>query len=316
MERKAQPGLLKPLPIPAGRWQSISMDFITCLPQTTRQNEQIWVMVDRLTKFAKFIPLKASAKSQDIAVAYLEKIFPHFGLPEEVISDRDPKFTGGLWSSFFQASGTRLNFSSGDHPETDGQTEHVNQVLEDMLRCSIAQQKGQWDKYLPLLEFAYNNSKHRVTKMTPFYAMMGRHPRTPLEVHMPSLDVDCRNLVEELDGILKLCRTNLLAARDRMKSQVDQHRTLRTFNVGDKVFLRVIFPTGSTRATRKQLREGRSDKLAPRYAGPYPILEKVNEVAYRLQLPDGCGIHPVFHVSNLKGRVARDEQLVEPVDAE
>ncbi|MCO5581935.1 hypothetical protein L7F22_035824 [Adiantum nelumboides] len=158
--RQLPQGLIQPLPVPKERWESPSMDFITTLPRTTKGNAQILVIVNRFSKMAHFIPCKKAASAPDIASLFVQHIFRIHGLPRSIISDRDPKFTGHFWTSLFKSLGTNLLFSSAYHPQTDSQTERVNQILEEMLRHYIQQRLASWEEYLPLVEFAYNNAPH------------------------------------------------------------------------------------------------------------------------------------------------------------
>ena len=123
----------------------ISLDFITGLPRNQNQNDSIMVVVDKLSKAAHFIPVKTTYKAANIADIFLKQIFRLHGVPKVIISDRDPKFTGNFWKSLFKGLNTTLNFSTSFHPQTDGQTERVNQVLEDLLRMYVKDQRGKWE---------------------------------------------------------------------------------------------------------------------------------------------------------------------------
>ena len=158
VEHQRPVGLLQPLDIPVWKWDSISMDFITSLSKTFSGNDAIWVILDRLTKSAHFLAIKSTYTLDRLAQLYIQEIVRLHGIPKSIISDRDPRFTSNFWRSLQEALGTRLSFSTAYHPQTDGQTERVNQILEDMLRACILELKGNWDQYLPLAEFAYNNS--------------------------------------------------------------------------------------------------------------------------------------------------------------
>jgi transposase InsO family protein len=146
------------------------MDFITGLPRTQKGYDSIWVIVDRLTKVAHFISVKTTYKGSQLAELYMAQI----------VSDRGSQFTSRFWRSFHENMNTKLNFSTAYHPQTDGQTERTNQVLEDMLRACALQHGGSWDKSLPYAEFSYNNSYLASLKMSPFEALYGRKCRTPL----------------------------------------------------------------------------------------------------------------------------------------
>eukprot|EP00253_Pinus_taeda_P011178 PITA_11178 len=178
-EHQHPAGLLQPLPIPEWKWEIISMDFIAGLPKTKKGNDSIMVIVDKLSKAAHFIPVQSTYRAPQIAHVFMQNVFKLHGLPKVIISDRDVKFISAFWRTLFADLGTQLNFSTAYHPQTDGQTERVNQVVEDMLRAFVMQQPTLWEEYLHLVEFAYNNGYHTSTQMSPFEVMYGRKCRTP-----------------------------------------------------------------------------------------------------------------------------------------
>jgi hypothetical protein len=185
VEHRHPTGLLQPLPIPEWKWETISMDFITGLPKSTKQNDTIMVVVDKLSKVAHFIPVKSTCKAIDIANIFMKEIFRLHGMPKEIISDRDTKFTSNFWKSLFVGFETKLLFSTTYHPQTDGKTERVNQVLEDMLRMHVMHQPKKWENYLPLVEFSYNNGYQESLKMSPFEALYGRKCNIPINWNNP-----------------------------------------------------------------------------------------------------------------------------------
>jgi transposase InsO family protein len=156
------------------------MDFIIGLPRTSKGYDSIWVIVDRLTKVAHFIPVKTTYKGSQLVGLYMARIVSLHGVPKKIVSDRGSQFTSRVWKSFHESMDTKLNFSSAYHPQTDGQTERTNQVLEDVLRPCALQHGSSWDKRLPYAEFSYNNSYRASLKMSPFEALYGRKCRTPL----------------------------------------------------------------------------------------------------------------------------------------
>ena len=184
-EHQHPAGLLQPLPIPSQKWEVISLDFITGLPRNQSQNDSIMVVVDKLSKAAHFIPIKTTYKAANIADIFLKQIFRLHGVPKVIISDRDPKFTGNFWKSLFKGLNTTLNFSTSFHPQTDGETERVNQVLEDFLRMYVKDQPGKWEHYLHLAEFAYNNNYQSSTKFSPFEILYGRKYNAPISQNNP-----------------------------------------------------------------------------------------------------------------------------------
>ena len=156
------------------------MDFITKLPKTARQHDNIWVIVDCLTKSAHFLAMRETAPMEKYAQVYLDEIVARHGVPLKIISDRDTRFTSHFWASMQRELGSRVALSTAYHPQTDGQTERKIQTVEDMLRACVLEFGGNWDKYLPLVEFSYNNSYHASIKMPPYEALYGRKCRTPL----------------------------------------------------------------------------------------------------------------------------------------
>jgi hypothetical protein len=180
IEHQKPAGLLKPLAIPVWKWEDISMDFVVGLPRTPKGNDSVWVIVDRLTKVAHFVPVKVTFGTERLANLYVEQILRLHGAPKSIVSDRGPQFVAKFWQSFHKLMGTTLNYNTTFHPQTDGQTERVNQVLEDMLRACALIYGTDWESSLPFAEFSYNNSFQASLRMAPFKALYGRKCRTPL----------------------------------------------------------------------------------------------------------------------------------------
>jgi len=175
--RHARYGLLQPLQIPFGAWSSISTDFITHLPES-QGHTQIMVVVDGFTKMAHFIGLNENATAKDVADTCVREIWQLHGLPTEIISDMDAKFSGEFWESSCKSLGIKRKMSTAYHPQTDGQRERTNQTLEGYLRNFVNYDQNEWDQLLPLAEHAYNNSTTNAQIMLPFYANYGFHPET------------------------------------------------------------------------------------------------------------------------------------------
>ncbi|KAL0541244.1 hypothetical protein IC582_021286 [Cucumis melo] len=178
--RQKPAGLLQPLSVPKWKWENVSMDFITGLPRTLMGFTVIWVVVDRLTKSAHFIPGKSTYTASKRAQLYMSEIVRLHGVPVSIVSDRDARFTFKFWKGLQAAMGTRLDFSTAFHPQTDGQTERLNQVLEDMLRACALEFPGSWGSHLHLMEFAYNNSFQATIGMSPFEVLYGKCCRSPV----------------------------------------------------------------------------------------------------------------------------------------
>ena len=172
--------LLNPLPIPQWKWDNITMDFVSDFPITQRKHDAIWIVVDRLTKSAHFLSVRLDYTMDRLADLYVSEIVILHGIPLSIVFDRDPRFTSRFWNELQSAFGTRLNFSTALHPQIDGQSERVIQVLEDMLRGCVLDFPGSWDKYIPLMEFSYNNSYQSSIGMAPYEALYRRRCRTPM----------------------------------------------------------------------------------------------------------------------------------------
>ncbi|XP_058075525.1 uncharacterized protein LOC131223943 [Magnolia sinica] len=177
-EHQKLSGLLQPLQVTEWKWEHISMDLIVRLPKISRHHDMIWVIVDRLTKSAHFLPIRISSSLNKLSKQYIKEIIRLHDILMSIIFDRDPKFTSRFWKSLQKALGTTLNYSMTFHPQTDGQTERVNQILEDMLRSCILDFKENWDNHLYLVEFAYNISFQSNIDMAPFEALYGRPCRS------------------------------------------------------------------------------------------------------------------------------------------
>lgn len=304
-EHRKPSGLLQQPEIPLWKWDQISMDFITKLPKTTRKHDSIWVIIDRLSKSAHFIPISEAYKMEKLSQIYINEIVSRHGVPLSIISDRDSRFTSNFWQSLQKALGTRVDLSTAYHPQTDGQTERTIQTLEDMLRSCIIEFGGNWDDHLPLIEFSYNNSYHTSIKCAPFEVLYGRKCRTPVcWTEIGDSQVIGPEIVQATSDRIAIIRERLKAARDRQKSYADNRRKPLEFQVGDQVLLKVSPWKGVVRF-------GKKGKLAPRYVGPFEILERIGPVAYKLKLPQELrGIHDTFHVSNLKKCLSDDTQPI------
>ncbi|KAD6118870.1 hypothetical protein E3N88_10141 [Mikania micrantha] len=307
-EHQRPSGLLMQPEIPMWKWENISMDFITKLPRTANGKDSIWVIVDRLTKSAHFLPIRETYPVRKLARIYIDEIVSRHGIPLSIISDRDARFTARFWESLHEAFGTRLDLSTAYHPQTDGQTERTIQTLEDMLRACVINFGGNWDSHLPLVEFSYNNSYHASIGMASFEALYGRKCRSPIcWTEVGDSQITGPEIIQETTDKIRHIRDNLLAARSRQKSYADKRRKPLEFEVGDMVLLKVSPWKGVVRF-------GKKGKLAPRYVGPFKILERIGKVAYKLELPDELSnVHPTFHVSNLR-KCLVDQDLQVPLD--
>ncbi|GJT91062.1 putative reverse transcriptase domain-containing protein [Tanacetum coccineum] len=280
-EHQRPSGLLVQPDIPQWKWDNITMDFVTKLPKSSQGYDTIWVIVDRLTKSAIFVPMREIDPIDKLARMYLKEVVTRHGIPVSIICDRDPRFASNFWRSLQNALGTSLDMSTAYHPQIDGQSERTIQTLEDMLRACV-------------IDFAK--------------ALYGRKCHSPVcWTKVGEAQILSPELIQETTEKIIQIKQRMQAARDRQKSYADLKRKPMEFQVGDKVMLKVSPWKGV-------IRFGKRGKLIPRYVGPFKGLEKVGEVAYKLELPEELSrVHNTFHVSKLKKCYA-DEPLAVPLD--
>ncbi|GJX52989.1 putative reverse transcriptase domain-containing protein, partial [Tanacetum coccineum] len=265
--------------IPEWKWDNITMDFITKLPKSSHGFDTIWVIVDRLTKSAHFLPIRENDPLDKLARLYLNRVVARHRIPASIICDRDGRFTLNFWRSFQKALGTYISMSTAYHPETDGQSERTIQTLEDMLRaCVIDFGKG-WVKHLPLAEFSYNNSYHASIKAAPYEALYGRKCRSPVcWAEVGEAQLTGPELIQETTKKIFRIKQRMQAAQDGQKSYADRKRKSMEFEVGDRVMLKVSPWKGVVWF-------GKRGNLNPRYVRPFKVLTKVGKVANRKNFP-------------------------------
>ncbi|WVY99024.1 hypothetical protein V8G54_031175 [Vigna mungo] len=299
IEHQRPGGMLQQLDIPQWKWDSISMDFVTHLPRSSRGHDSIWVIVDRLTKSAHFLSINQKMSMEKLTELYIREIVRLHGVPENIVSDRDPRFTSRFWQKLQDALGSRLRMSSAYHPQTDGQTERTIQSLEDLLKACVLDHLGGWSEILPLVEFTYNNSYHSSIGMAPYEALYGRRCRTPLCWFQDGEAISIGpELLQQTTEKVKLIQERMRTTQSRQKSYADRRRRPLEFNEGDHVFLRVTPITGVGRAIKAK-------KLSPKFLGPYEILRRIGPLA---------NLHNVFHVSQLRKYIPDPTHVLEVDD--
>jgi transposase InsO family protein len=245
-------GLLQPLQVHEWKWEEIAMDFIVGLPRTQSGYDSIWVIMDRLTKIAHFIPVKTTDSGPQLIELYMSRIVCLHGVPKKIVSDRETQFTSKFCERLHETLDTQLRFSSAYHPQNDGQTERVNQILEDILRACVLQYGRSWDKSLPYAEFSYNNSYQESLKMAPFEMLYGRRCQTPLFWNETrERKVFGPDILKEAEKQVRMVRENLRVAQLRQKSYADHRRRKLSFELGDFVYFKVSPMRGSFHGPRQ-----------------------------------------------------------------
>lgn len=274
----------------------LSLDFITGLPPF-RGNTVILVVVDHFFKGVHLGMLPTAHTAHAVASLFLELVVKIHGVPQSLVSDRDPLFVSKFWQKLFHLSGTQLKMSLAYHPQSDGQTEVLNHVIDQYLRSFIHHQPSNWGRFLAWAEYSHNTSWNAATGTTPYEVTFGRKP-----FNFPTYIAGTSNLdavdtfMTNRDEVFQFIRKKLLKAQATMKDQVDTHRREVTYNPGEWVLLK-LRPHRQSTAKGSQVFSG---KLAKMFYGPFQIIERIGKVSYRLQLPPEAKIHSVFHCSMLK----------------
>ena len=287
-------GLYLPLPLPTQPWTSISMDFVLGLPRTQRGNDSIFVVVDRFSKMARFVPCKKTSDAVNIAVLFFREIYKLHGLPLSIVSDRDTRFLGHFWRSLWKLLGTSLDMSSAYHPQTDGQTEVTNRSLGNLLRCLVGDNIKSWDAKLCQAEFAHNHALNRSLGYCPFQVVYGIVPRAPLDLAtLPDhtrLHGEAVDFVEDVQNIHRQALDHLTTSTARYKRDADKKRRELIFEPGALVWVVL---------TKERFPAGEYNKLKSRKIGPVEVIERINPNAYRVRLPSHLRTSDVFNVKHL-----------------
>ncbi|MCO5602360.1 hypothetical protein L7F22_056491 [Adiantum nelumboides] len=309
------------------------MDFIFYLPRTPTGNDGIWTIICRFSKQARFVPVRKKIKSEHMVKLFMHNIFKYHGMPQSIVSDRkkiksehmvklfmhnifkyhgmpqsivsdrDPRMTSLFWKALFENMAT-LKFSSSFHPQTDGQSKEANSTVLDLLKCYVSKHKATWEHYLPLVEYAYNNTVHTSTGKAPFEIVEGGKKVPPI-LHTKDKIFEADKYVQNTDEAYRKIKLALEKTQSKQKKAVDRHLRELVFSLGNWVLLH--FEKAKLRKMKGK--ERLFPKLGMRYYGPFQVCDKINDVAYRLKLIEGWKIHNAFHVSLLRpfvGDVPRD----------
>jgi hypothetical protein len=305
-EHQRPRGSLQPLHIPDRKWNEVTIDFITKMPLTEKNNDAVLVVVDRATKMCHLIPCSESISAHGTAMLYWANVAKIHGIPQCINTDRDRRFESRFWRSLWQLMGTSLHMSTAYHPQTQGQVERVNSVFEQVLRCTVHQlgEPRDWDDLCPIIEFSLNSHPNRSTGFSPFYLNFGYHPVTPNELltgPVESCVESVSRFTQRLTSSFNKAKEHLRVAQESYKKYYDRRHRPVEFNTGQYVLL----------STRNLKLRGTPAKLQRRFVGPFKIIERIGSQAYRLELPEGWNIHSTFHVTLLKpwqqGQWTRDD---------
>ncbi|GJV06739.1 putative gag-pol polyprotein [Tanacetum coccineum] len=297
-------GLYMPLPVPVAPWEDVSLDFITGLPRTQRQKDSIMVVVDRFSKMAHFVACHTTYDAVQIANLYFKEIVRLHGVPKTIVSDRDVKFLSHFWLTLWRKLGTKLKFSTSSHPQTDGQTEVTNRTLGSLLRALITANLKQWEDLLPRAEFAYNRAPSKTTGISPFMAVYGLNPTTPLD--LAALDTstkfskDASELAADIKSIHQRIHDKIAKTNELIKYRRDKGRKHVLFKPGDLVWLHF---------RKERFPSKRRSKLSPRSEGPFKVLAKVNDNAYTIDLPGSSTASATINVADLQPYYDPEEPL-------
>ena len=295
-------GLINPVPIPGGPYQSISIDWIMTLePCKGSGHDAILVVVDDFSKRVRLIPCYQSITGEGTAELLRQHWFLHYGFPINIRSDRDPRLTGTFWRDFTHYSGIKHSATSGGYAASNGLVERMNRVIEEIARCYVDFRQYQLWEVLGEIEFAINDSVNPETGVSPFEATLGTSPLRPIEISTGAYkNTTATSLVEHFDRLMALqsqVRHGLVEAQAKWVYEKNRHRRaipLEQFQPGDLVYIdsRNFIPAAD--------REVVAAKLRPKFYGPYPIISQITPTSFKVKLPPRSRVYPVFHTTRLK----------------
>ena len=303
-------GELQPLDIPTACWSEVSADFVTKFPKSRRGNDAVLVIVDRLSKSTIFIPTTETIDAKEVAFLFECNLFSKHGVPVTITSDRDPKFTSNVWRCLAQMSNVKLNMSTADHQQTDGQSENMIRTLSNMIISFIQKDPLNWEMALCQLEFEYNSSTHKSTGLAPFEVDLGRIPHRPYTRALAECSLHCKAAIDYSTCrkiFQRLAQDNIAQARADQKYYADKSRRQVRFQKGDWVMLR-------SEALDVYKRSTLPEKWRPKYLGSLEIKKVMGPVTYMIEMPPSMKkAHNVFHVAKLKPYVGsrKDDQDID-----
>ena len=325
-KRHAPQGLLQPIPIPEKPFDVVTMDFIPELP-TSNEFDNILVVVDKLTKFALFIPTTSNINEIDTAKLFFKHIVSQYGLPQQIITDRDSRWTGSFWKELCEHMNIRRSLTTAHHPQADGQTEIMNQILETALRSYVAPSRDNWSELLDKFALAYNNTPHSATGFPPSFLLYGYSPRSgssymheniefvhrEIEAdsdgskskHHKDSNDDTRTFLDEFETYRSQAKEALIFSQAAQRRNYNKGRLTAEFNEGDLV---LINPHSLDLLKNEK---GRGRKLQMKYDGPFEVSDKLSPITYRLRMPTSYGLHPVLNIAHLERYVSSDKDLGE-----
>ena len=295
--RDKKPGLLQQLPIPDRPWQHITVDFKKC-PETKLNHNMVVIFVDRLSKRPITVPIRDTITARELVPIFLTDVVRHTGLPDSITSDRGPQFVSDFWNEVCKRLSIKVKLSTANHPQTDGQTEIVNQYFDQRLRPYVNHYQNDWDQWVAIVDYQQACLWHETTGQSPFLTEKGYEPRTSFDWETPAAantpkerlsKTEAQALVKRLHDSWEVAKSNMAQSQERYATQANKHRRPADFGVGDKVWV----------STKHWKTDRPSRKLSDQMAGPFEITEKVGH-SFRLRLPDSIKVHPVFHADRLR----------------
>ena len=299
-DNRGRMGLPQSIEVPEGAWDVLCMDFVGPLPRTPAGFDAIMVVIDKLTRYVYYMPLKTTSTAQEVYRLLNERVLAERGIPKAIISDRDTRFTSHFWEALWAGLATELKRSTAFHPQTDGQTEAANRRMVEALRSYVDADQRNWDVLLPELQTAMNDAVCESTGYSPFFMNNGRVRRSKLDAELEADGVDGREaypgavaIAEAVRKAGATARAVIAKAQDKQRADSARGRRAGEISKGDQVLL-------ANKNMRLDNGDGRARKLEPLYFGPYEVLELKGSNAAKLRLPAGCKLSPVFNLDLLK----------------